>query len=80
MKIVIQHYGAFRKLGDSTALEVSLPATIGAIRTAMAARLEGQHKLLVQDSAIANDADILPDAYVIEGACVLSILPPVCGG
>jgi molybdopterin converting factor small subunit len=80
MKIVIQHYGAFRNLGDSTALEISLPTTIGIIRTAMAAQLEGQHSLLVGDSAIANDMDILPDAYVIEEPCVLSILPPVCGG
>lgn len=80
MKIVIQHYGAFRNLGDSTALDISLPTTIGIIRAAMAVQLEGQHSLLVGDSAIANDVDILPDAYVIEEPCVLSILPPVCGG
>lgn len=80
MKIIIQHYGAFRNLGDSTALEISLPTTIGVIRTALAARLEGQHSLLVGDSAIANDINILPDAYVIEEQCTLSILPPVCGG
>jgi molybdopterin converting factor small subunit len=47
---------------------------------AMAKQLEGQHRLLVEDSAIANDTDILPDAYVIDDPCVLSILPPVCGG
>jgi molybdenum cofactor biosynthesis protein MoaC len=80
MKIIVQHYGAFRNLGDNTLLEISLPTTIGIIRTAMAAQLEGQHSLLVGDSAIANDTDILPDAYVIEEPCVLSILPPVCGG
>lgn len=80
MKITIQHYGAFRNLGDSTTLEMSVPTTIGSIRMAMAKQLEGQHRLLVEDSAIANDTDILPDAYVIDDPCVLSILPPVCGG
>lgn len=80
MTIIIQHYGAFRNLGDSTALEISLPTTISIIRMVMAAQLEGQHGLLARDSAIANDTDILPDAYVIEEPCVLSILPPVCGG
>lgn len=80
MKIVVEHYGAFRSLGNNTVLEISLPTTVGIVRAAMAAQLEGQHKLLAEDSAIANDADILPDAYVIEEACVLSILPPVCGG
>jgi molybdopterin converting factor small subunit len=80
MTIVIQHYGAFRNMGDSTALEISLPTTVGVIRAAMAAQLAGQQRLLVEDSAIANDADILPDAYVIDAPCVLSILPPVCGG
>lgn len=80
MKIDVQHYGAFRNLGDSTTLDISLPATVGAIRAAMAAQLGERHGLLVQDSAIASDADILSDTDVVEAPCALSILPPVCGG
>lgn len=80
MSIIVHHYGVFRKLGSSTALDVPLPATIGAVRAALIAQLGDQHKLLVEDSALANDTDILPDEYVIEDEHALSILPPVCGG
>ncbi|MBN9565119.1 MAG: MoaD/ThiS family protein [Alphaproteobacteria bacterium] len=80
MTIIIQHYGVFRNLGDSTSLEISLPTTISIIRRAMVEQLGEQHSFLVGDSVIANDIDILPDAYVIEEPCALSILPPVCGG
>jgi molybdopterin converting factor small subunit len=80
MKITVHHYGAFRKLGDSTAIDVPAPATIEAIRSALIAQLGEQHRLLVEDSALANDTDILPDEFVIDDSCTLSILPPVCGG
>lgn len=80
MKIIISHYGAFRKLGNSTTLDVPLPATIGVIRAALTNQLGAQHKLLIEDSALANDTDILPDEFVIEDSCALSVLPPVCGG
>lgn len=80
MKIVIRHYGAFRKFGNETSLDISAPATIGTVRMAMIGRLGQEHKLLVEDSALANETDILPDEYVIEKECVLSALPPVCGG
>lgn len=80
MKIVIKHYGAFRKDGSETALDISLPATVSAIRAEMIAQRGEDHRLLVEDSAFANNTDILPDEYVIEKECTLSILPPVCGG
>lgn len=80
MKIIIRHYGAFRKLGGSTALDMPAPATVGAIKTALAATLGAQNALLVGDSVIAGDTDILPDEFVIDEHCTLSILPPVCGG
>ena len=80
MKITIQYYGAFRRLGDTIALDISAPATIEAVRSALSARLGEQHKLLIEDSALAGDHDILSDDFVIEDDCTLSILPPVCGG
>ncbi len=80
MKIIIRHYGAFRKDGPETTLDIALPATIGAVRTAMIAQRGEEHRLLVEESAFANDTDILPDEYVIERECTLSVLPPVCGG
>lgn len=80
MKIIIRHYGAFRKDGPETTLHMPLPATINAVRAALIAQHGEDRRLLVEDSAFANDTDILPDEYVIERECTLSILPPVCGG
>lgn len=80
MKITIQHYGAFRKFGHETFLDISTPATVGTIRSALITKLGEEHKLLVEDSALVNDTDILPDEYVIGTECTLSVLPPVCGG
>lgn len=80
MKITVHHYGAFRRLGNSTAFDMPGPATIGIIRTALVAQLGEQNRLLVEDSAIANDTEILPDEFIIDSDCALSVLPPVCGG
>ena len=80
MNIVIQHYGVFRRLGENTVVEIPLPATVMAIRTEMARVLGKEYHPLIEDSAFASDTDILPDEYVIEQACNMSILPPVCGG
>ena len=80
INITITHYGAFRKLGTDTKISIPAPATIGAVRTVLADKLGDAHRVLVGDSVLASDTDILPDAYVIDGSCALSILPPVCGG
>lgn len=80
MKITINHYGAFRKIGPNTALDITIPASIAAIRAALANQLGQDHKLLIEDSAIANETAILPDEFIIDDICTLSILPPVCGG
>ncbi len=80
MKITVCHYGAFRKLGRDTVLDVAAPATVGTVRAALIARVGEQHRLLVEDSVLASETEILPDDFLIGGNCALSILPPVCGG
>lgn len=80
INITITHYGVFRKLGTDTKISIPAPATIETVRAALADKLGAAHKVLVEDSVLASDTDILPDAYVIDGNCVLSVLPPVCGG
>ena len=80
MNIVIYHYGAFRKFGSSTTLDIPAPASVRALRDALATQLGEQSRLLIEDSALANDTDILPDEFMIDDHCALSILPPVCGG
>ena len=80
MKIIIHHYGAFRKLGDSTPLDVPAQATVSEVKIALIASLGEQHRLLIEDSALANDTDILPDEFILDQDAPLSILPPVCGG
>jgi molybdopterin converting factor small subunit len=80
MRVTIKHYGAFRKLGVSTSLDLPAPAPVSIIRAALANELGEAHRLLVEDSALANDTDILPDEFIIDDGCTLSVLPPVCGG
>ena len=80
MTITVHHYGAFRKLDAQTALDIPLPVNAAPISEAMFPQLGEQHRLLIEDSALANDTAILPDDYVIAEDCALSVLPPVCGG
>ncbi len=80
MKVTIKHYGAFRQFGADTCLDVASPVTVAAVRQQMVVHLGQAYQWLVEDSALANNSDILPDEYVIGEACTLSILPPVCGG
>lgn len=80
MRVTINHYGTFRKMGVSTSLDIPAPATISTIRAAFVVELGEQHRLLIEDSALANETDILPDEFIIDANCSLSVLPPVCGG
>lgn len=80
MKITILHYGCFRKFGNSTLLGFSAQANANEIRSALIVKLGEENRLMIEDSVLGNDTDILPDEFIIDSDCTLSILPPVCGG
>ncbi|AGH97663.1 MoaD/ThiS family protein [Micavibrio aeruginosavorus] len=80
MKVSVIHYGAFRSLGSKSDLDISPPVTIGAVRKLLCNHLGQDYALLIDDSVFANDTDVLPDEFVLDVDCSLSILPPVCGG
>lgn len=80
MKITILYYGAFRAHGKQAELSLSFPVTTQDVKAALAEHIGEQHKPLIDDSVLASEKDILPDDFVIESDCILSILPPVCGG
>lgn len=80
MNIILLYYGPFRMHGKQAELSLTSPATIREVKAALAEHLGARHSSLIDDSVFANDKDILPDDFVIESDCALSILPPVCGG
>ena len=80
MKITILYYGAFRACGKQIELNVDSPASVQTIKTVLGAHLGAQHQTLIEDSVLANETDILPDEFILDAECTLSILPPVCGG
>lgn len=78
--INIKFFAGFRKFGDSIDFTVPSGSSILIIKEALAQALDGQDKLLIEASVLANDNTILQDNVLINKDAQLSILPPVCGG
>ena len=78
--VQVNYFGSFRKFGDHITLSMNNSNSIQDIKSALIVHLGPQHKDLVDESAMANETDILPGDFLIKGDVVLSILPPVCGG
>ena len=78
--ITIKLFGAFRKYGET--LELSLPAgsSIQDVKNGMAERFDANDVVLVNDSAMANDNEIIQGERAFNEDTELAILPPVCGG
>lgn len=76
----IKCFGVFRQFGDDLSVAVESGASVLQIKEALVQVLGAQHKALVADSVLANDHEILPNAYMLREETPLSILPPVCGG
>ena len=87
IEVKIRLFGAFRKYGDGSEIRIPLPknASINSLRSVLGTRLEelypgfGEAGLL-QDSAFANDTEILRNDSTLDRDCVVAVLPPVCGG
>ena len=76
----IKCFGVFRQFGDQLNVSVNAGSSVQQIKAALVQQLGEQHKILVGESVLANDNEILPNAYILQAETPLSILPPVCGG
>lgn len=88
IEIELRLFGALRRWetrGEKLMIQLSEPTPVHGVKQALAAKLANFpggaiDAALIADSAVADDTRILgPDEFV-ERKCVLSILPPVCGG
>lgn len=70
-------YGAFKKHGDYTLLQLPAQSTVENLKRLLEAHLNDQ---LVKDSAIACNETIVGSCYRVQPGEIISILPPVCGG
>jgi molybdopterin converting factor small subunit len=80
IKINMRLFGAFRKYGESVDFTVPKGSTAEAVKTRLAEVLALADPVLIRDSALANDNEIIDGAAVLTGDSRLAILPPVCGG
>lgn len=78
--LTVTLFGALRGEDNGAPLALALPhgATLAEARRALKAALH--HHPLVEDSALADETQILPEDTVFERDTILAILPPVCGG
>lgn len=77
--LTVRLFGAFRAVGNEP-VTLTLPrgATITEARRALKSALGNNP--LIDDSALADETQILPENAVFERDTELAILPPVCGG
>jgi sulfur carrier protein ThiS len=84
MILSIETFGAFRDFYKAGFIEIEceLPIQIGTIKDLIALQnIEiPNFANLVKTSVIANETEILGDAFMIDKICQLMILPPVSGG
>ncbi|MBI4031565.1 MAG: MoaD/ThiS family protein [Proteobacteria bacterium] len=78
--INVKLFGAFRKYGDKASFTMPSGASVRDVKERLAQELKGVDPLLIDDSAIANDNDIVGADFVFTKDSDLAILPPVCGG
>lgn len=77
--LTVNLFGAFRAGGNQpVALTLPKGATLAEARHALKATLGNNS--LVDDSALADDKQVLPEDAIFERDTELAILPPVCGG
>ena len=80
ININMRLFGAFRKFGESVTFSLPSGATVHQLKETLAAALNNADPLLIADSAIANDHEIIGADHIFTQDCRLAILPPVCGG
>ncbi|MEK6580511.1 MAG: MoaD/ThiS family protein [Bdellovibrionota bacterium] len=87
IQIELRLFGAFKDLGNGGNILLELPegAGLSDLRKAFSAKISEcdsgfRDVSLVQDSAFADEDEILGESTVIRAGAKLCVLPPVCGG
>lgn len=73
-------FGAFRKFGEHISFTAPSGSGVEDVKRLLAEVLTEADAQLIQDSALANDDEVLDAREVFTQDCRLAILPPVCGG
>ncbi len=83
----IHLFGVFRSVSSGVPLCIEVPAgaSMVQVRQALKSAFKQSHPdfeadALVDESALANEQEILPEEMVFRQDTSLAILPPVCGG
>jgi len=85
--LTISMFGAFRAFSGKEAFVIEVPhgATLAQVRLALKQELKQRNPefgndALVDESALADEKEILPESAIFTHDVSLAILPPVCGG
>ena len=78
--VTVKLFGAFRKYGKTLDLLLPAGSSVQDVKNRLAELIDGSDKVLVYESAIANNNEIIGDKVVFTEDSDLAILPPVCGG
>lgn len=87
IKVEISLFGIFRKFDNGEPLIMEVPQGSNLFKVRQSLRVElmkrypdFNYQILIDESALANEYEILPIDYRLEKDLKLAILPPVCGG
>jgi molybdopterin converting factor small subunit len=87
IEIKVRFFGAFRNLGEESGLTLAVPEglRVSEFKVRLGEVLSERYgtrvdSRLLQESALANEAQVLGSNERIDGSCTVAILPPVCGG
>ncbi|MGK5087115.1 hypothetical protein WDW86_06120 [Bdellovibrionota bacterium FG-2] len=84
IEVQVKLFGAFKSFADGQQLNLTIPAqsTVIDLKKILTEKLNAGD--LVAKSAIADETRILGDYDLLQqsgsGKCIVSVLPPVCGG
>lgn len=77
--LTLRLFGALREHGESVTVTVPKGASVAQVKAALHASLAAPEPL-IDDSALADEREVLPESAIFAQDAELAILPPVCGG
>ena len=80
ISLTIRLFGAFRAYGEKVTFTLPSACTVAEVKAHLAQELKIKDTSLLDNSALANDNEIIDDDAIFTQDSQLAILPPVCGG
>lgn len=77
--LTVSLFGAFRANGGKP-VTLTLPKGVSLPEARRALKAALNNHPLIDDSALADETQVLPEDAMFERDAELAILPPVCGG